>query len=64
MKAGDLVYLEPWLHERCGAGLWMVVRIKKEGRLAGVAYVVHCVTTGEERSFHYTNVHKADIKCP
>ena len=58
MKVGDLVYLNPWLHEKCGAGLWMVVRIKKE------TYVVHSVTTGAERSFHFTNVHKADTFCP
>jgi hypothetical protein len=64
MKAGDLVYLSPWLQEQYGDGLWVIMRVQPHGRLGQEAYKVHCVTTGEQRVFHYTNLYKADTYCP
>ena len=64
MKAGDLVYLSPWLQEQYGDGLWVVMSSQPHGLLGQEAYKVHCVATGEQRVFHYTNLHKADTYCP
>jgi hypothetical protein len=63
MKVGDLVYLEPWLHDKCGCGLWIIMALRHEG-MGQETYKVHCVTTGTQRVFHYTNLHKADNYCP
>ena len=49
MKVGDLVYLDPWLHDRCGSGLWIIMGSRHEG-LGQEAYKVHCVTTGQAAS--------------
>mgnify|MGYP003642159320 CR=1 FL=1 len=63
MKVGDLAFLNPWLHERWGAGLWVIMCVQPNIR-GEKAYKVHCVATGEQQVFHYTNLHKADIFCP
>ena len=63
MKVGDLVYLDPWLHDKLGSGIWIIIGSRHEG-LGQEAYKVHCVITGKQRVFHYSNLHKADNKCP